>query len=56
MNTNELKQFNKQTTEMGLSSMDVVEICKAKGWNTDNEKLNGINQLYCEGWHKSEVK
>lgn len=56
MNTNEIKQFIKQTTAMGLSSRDVIEICQTKGWTTNNEKLNGINQLFCEGWHKAVAK
>lgn len=56
MNTNELLQFLKQIDAMGFTPAEAQKICILNHWNTNNEKLNGINKMFCEGWHKAEVK
>lgn len=56
MNKNELLQFLKQIYAMGFTPEEAEKICILNRWNTNNEKLNGINKMFCEGWHKAVAK
>lgn len=56
MNTNELLQFLKQIDAMGFTLAEAEKICILNRWNTNNEKLNGINKMFCEGCHKAVSK
>lgn len=55
MNTNELLQFLKQIDAMGFTLAEAEKICILNRWNTNNEKLNGINKMFCEGWNIAEM-
>lgn len=49
MNTNELQQILRQAQKLGLSTFgELVNLSEIKGWKTNNEIINGINELYCE--------
>ena len=51
MNTNELKQFLGQAIKMGIETTgDLVEVIAANGWETNNEIIDGINNLFCNNW------
>lgn len=52
MNTNEIKQILTQLARMGYNAGDFVELCRVNNWNTNAEKLNGVNRLFVSGWHK----
>lgn len=51
MNTNELKQVLEQAIKMGIETTgDLVEVIETNGWQTNNEIINGINEMFCSNW------
>lgn len=51
MNTNELKQVLEQSIKIGIETTgDLVEVIEANGWQTNNEIIDGINNLFCNNW------
>lgn len=51
MNTNELKQVLEQAIKMGIETTgDLVEVIETNGWQTNNEIINGINEMFCNDW------
>lgn len=51
MNTNELKQVLEQAIKMGIETTgDLIEVIEANGWQTNNEIINGINEMFCSNW------
>lgn len=51
MNTNEIKQILTQAEKIGLSTMGELSlICKVCKWRTNNEKINGVNDIFCRDW------
>ena len=51
MNTNEIKQILTQAEKIGLATMgQFLKLCHVCKWRTNNEKINGINNIFCLDW------
>lgn len=51
MNTNEIKQILTQAEKIGLATMgQLLKLCHVCKWNTNRDKINGVNDIYCRDW------